>query len=865
MSLNNMQRSGLWKAAFEERSDDPFTDQRKRLSASLSTFRNNIEPIVKRIDEVLPGLTLHDVTHLDALWETGSLIAGENYPLNPLEAFVFGSAVLLHDSAMCWEAYANGQQGVRETNEWADAYADECDRFPNKDDEERKKVADFAALRALHAHQAAQLPEMVWKHPDTGQELYLIEDAQLRIELGGLAGRIASSHHWDIDALAVGLGEQFNAPSAFPTEWAIDPIKVACLLRCADASHVNDARAPLFLYALVKRQGISRNHWRTQNRMMGPSLDSGDSLGNAILYTSSRTFKESDAAAWWIAHDAVVMIDKELRMVNALLKARARPTAPEFRVKRVTGVDSLDDLIRHLRVEGWKPCKAEPHVSNVESLVRELGGEKLYGSGADAVEIVLRELIQNARDGVVARRYIEPAFVGEIFVRIEELEGQRWLIVEDDGIGMSRRVLTGPLLDFGNSFWKSSLVSSEFPGLRSSSFRSVGRFGIGFYSIFMIAEQADVSSKGWDKGLDDCNTLRFNSGVSLRPVLRPGRPDGFPTRSSTRVRLKLKPELLTGNCNIEIKPNSLGAKSFSISFQSFISTIAVGLDVRIYASCLGNTRTEVHGGIPDVNPNAKDILCRISFSAAQPNPGVTANVDAHHQRLRPIRSGGKLFGVAAISTSSDNDTAMLSLHTVGGLATSIKGRNGHAYIGYIEHKPDSARRGPSTFEAPPEVMAEWAIEQLNILEKANVSDLERCIAGLYVGEFGVDPIDFSRSLVTTAECGPRFASYDELAVIAENQPVGVFKSGFMDHIETYHSIQTVSGIALVRPLVNCAALNLEMQADTPVKPYSVIGCIHRAIVLNGRIPIWSVNKTLYTSSITGNMELLCVSAISKDG
>lgn len=793
-------------------------------------------------------------------WETADLIAGDKYPLNPLEAFVFGSAVLLHDSAMCWEAYANGQQGVRNTTEWKDAYADECDRCPSKDDAERKAVADFAALRALHAHQAAKLPEMAWTHPDTGQALYLIEDAQLRTELGRLVGRIASSHHWDIDALAVGLGEQFNAPSAFPSEWSVDPIKVACLLRCADASHVNDARAPLFLYALVKRQGISLNHWRAQSRMMGPSLDNGDPTGSAIVYTSSRPFKEFDAAAWWIAHDAVVMIDNELRMANALLKSRVRPMAPEFRVKRVTGVDSLDTLTRHLQVEGWAPCKAEPHVSNVESLVRELGGEKLYGTGVDTVEIVLRELIQNARDGVVARRFVEPNFEGEILVRIEDLDGQRWLVVEDDGIGMSRRVLTGPLLDFGNSFWKSSLVNSEFPGLRSSRFRSIGRFGIGFYSIFMIAEQADVSSKGWDKGLDDCNTLLFNSGVSLRPILRAGRPEGFSTRSSTRVRLRLKPGLLLGNGNIEIKPNIVGAQTFSISFQSFISALAIGVDVRIYTSCPGASRVEVHGGVPYKSPSAREILSKISFAAAQPNPGVVADVEAQHQRLRPIQSGDNHYGVAAISTSRENGQSMLSMHTIGGLATSIKGRNNHAFIGYINHKPESARRGPSAFEVPPEVMFAWAIEQLQMLDDAKVNDSERCIAGLYAGAFGVDPIEFGRLLVSISESDHRFVTYHELAVMAESQPVGVFKSCFMDHIDTYHSFNSATGVALVRPLVNCAALNLKMLDGKPAEPNSIIGCIHRAIVLNGRVPVWSVQKTTYKSSITGDMELLCVSS-----
>lgn len=67
MPLNKMQRTELWKTAFADRPSDPFADQRKRLSTSLSTFRTNIEPVVKRIEGVLPGLTLHDVTHLDAL------------------------------------------------------------------------------------------------------------------------------------------------------------------------------------------------------------------------------------------------------------------------------------------------------------------------------------------------------------------------------------------------------------------------------------------------------------------------------------------------------------------------------------------------------------------------------------------------------------------------------------------------------------------------------------------------------------------------------------------------------------------------------------------------------------------------------
>ena len=476
MSMNKFQQSGLWQKAFTVQVADNYADYRKQLEIEFLKFRENVGILVNKIASVLPGLTVHDITHLDALWETADIIAGYDFQLNPLETFVFGGSILLHDSAMCWEAYENGQDGVRATTEWKDAYVVECDKLPDGEDSERLAAADFSALRYLHAHQATKLTDKSWLHPDTQQAFFLINDQSLRTHLGRVIGQIASSHHWDIDGLSTKLGNQLNAPRPFPQDWSIDPVKIACLLRCADAAHINQQRAPDLLYALIKRKGLSLKHWQAQNRMTGPALDNSDATQSTILYTSTFPFKQADADAWWIAYDSISLVDAELKASNALLRNRNS----EFKIKSVQGAKSIEDICKYIQVEGWKPCNVQLHISNVESLVRELGGEKLYGTG-NTVDIVLRELLQNARDAIVSRRYIIGAdFDGEISVKVKNIEGELWLYVEDNGIGMSYEVLTGPLLDFGTSFWKSSLVQTEFPGLRSSEFQSIGRFGIGF-------------------------------------------------------------------------------------------------------------------------------------------------------------------------------------------------------------------------------------------------------------------------------------------------------------------------------------------------------------------------------------------------
>ena len=98
-----IQNTGIWKNSFGV--ENKTNSNIQRLTVSLEGLRNKATHLTSKISEALPHLTIHDITHLDALWEVADIIVGNDFSLNPLEAYVFGSAVLLHDAALCFQAY----------------------------------------------------------------------------------------------------------------------------------------------------------------------------------------------------------------------------------------------------------------------------------------------------------------------------------------------------------------------------------------------------------------------------------------------------------------------------------------------------------------------------------------------------------------------------------------------------------------------------------------------------------------------------------------------------------------------------------------------------------------------------------------
>ena len=833
--------SELWQKSF---GDEGTNEDVSRLVTSLRLIRRNAEMLSTRIAVSLPELTIHDISHLDALWEVASTVAGSEFPLNPIEAYVFGSAVLIHDAGLCFEAYSGGREALRETLEWRDAYG-RLSRTPNET-RNLEQEADFEALRALHASQAARLAIEPWRSDE--EDLYLIEDRELRDNYGQLIGDLASSHHWDLDVVVGRFATPRPPASFFDTNWVVDSLKVACMLRVADAGHMDGTRAPSFLLRVLQMNSLSRAHWRAQNHLGKLTISRNDPT--QLVIASTRPFRRSESAAWWVAFDLIDTFDTELRRCNDLLKDSPGGPRRTFARGSVAGSGQVRELVQYVETEDWEPTDSTVHVSDVAALVTNLGGEQLYGKEADRLYVALRELIQNAADAIGVRRSLPGSgeFDGRIIVRLMGRDNGGWILqVDDDGVGMSQTTLTKDLLDFGRSFWASERAAREFPGVHSSGYAPVGRFGIGFFSIFMAAKKVTVYSRRFDKGLDDVRCLSFENGISLRPTLSFEQPNDWGMHLCTRVELELHPRIVRHPDRITIRCNLMGHENFDVAFEDYVGSMVAGIDVSVFVVTDRGHRL-VHEEFPPRTPQLAEWLGKLSYIDSGVNEAAKIGLARALPRLREIRDDKKCYGLAAIDVLGQSGGLFLSGKAVGGLVEPHN-RHGESFVGLIDHLPNSAQRGPGDRAATEDSMERWMEEQIDLLKDANLSVLESLFAAYSICGLGFDPIGVLQGLLLSSHDGMRFVTIQEIRNSLRN---GI-RIGFPISSTLGNHLDSHSGRVQALDMWTCVVMqngefnNARFSNGVPDNPNSLIGIVHRVLVVAGENPRWSRREKVYKS------------------
>jgi len=141
--------------------------------------------------------------------------------------------------------------------------------------------------------------------------------------------------------------------------------------------------------------------------------------------------------------------------------------------------------------------------NNKENLVFQAEVSKLLDLMANSLyserEIFLRELISNSADACEKLRYEALSKKGllgkekELKINIRVSKKKRIVEIEDNGIGMSRQDLIDNLGTIARS--GTSKFIEAMKTKKGDELSSIGQFGVGFYSSYMVADSVKVLSK----------------------------------------------------------------------------------------------------------------------------------------------------------------------------------------------------------------------------------------------------------------------------------------------------------------------------------------------------------------------------------
>ncbi len=152
-------------------------------------------------------------------------------------------------------------------------------------------------------------------------------------------------------------------------------------------------------------------------------------------------------------------------------------------------------------------------------------------------EIFIRELLSNASDALTQMRFIQqtdheildPSQELEIRIEIDQEKGL--LRISDTGIGMTSEELKTNLGTIAQSGAKAFLEAAQ--GDDSDLVDVIGRFGVGFYSVFMAADWVKVTSRSYKPGEDAASW--FATGADTFEI---GSSDKESRGTTIEVKLK---------------------------------------------------------------------------------------------------------------------------------------------------------------------------------------------------------------------------------------------------------------------------------------------------------------------------------------
>lgn len=159
------------------------------------------------------------------------------------------------------------------------------------------------------------------------------------------------------------------------------------------------------------------------------------------------------------------------------------------------------------------------HTENIFPIIKKF----LYSDH----EIFLRELISNATD---ATKKIESLAaigeykeeVGETKIKVSIDKEAKTLTISDSGVGMTGEEVKKYINQI--AFSGATEFVEKYKDQKEDVQQLIGKFGLGFYSAFMVAARVDLITKSWQEGTEAVKwTCDGSTEFELTPSVREGR------------------------------------------------------------------------------------------------------------------------------------------------------------------------------------------------------------------------------------------------------------------------------------------------------------------------------------------------------
>jgi len=577
---NSLADSGLWRRL--EQFPDP---EVKDLAVKVDKVARASATLLNQVARYMPFYTLHDERHvLNVLGWMERLLGVEGIPvLSPLECALAILSAYLHDVGMTLSADEHrnivDEESVSQDRQdfasFSDRYVEErhlIDQLRRRGQNYRGNLiqdhilTDF--LRTTHADERSErikhrLTEIERNSGDT--KLFEFRRLSFREALGF----IATSHNQPVTWLREKTEKELGGFST--TIGTGEPVNfgfIGLLLRLADIMDFDPSRTPTILFHHIgldqelasQFEEISRQEWMKHLSISGVDWPEGGSL----------TYRSQQCP-----HPA---IEKSIRQFVGWIKEEVSGARPELG-RLQTGIASDRRLRMNLpedvAVSVWPERRNGQPVYEYhdwrfeldqQEVLRLLMGEALYGNP----NLCIRELLQNALDAVELRDlrlqlierggqpcepvdgvFLRPGWFKfaardeELEVRLTwgEHEGNQFIRVEDNGVGMTRETIQRYFTRIGKSYYQSPESRRERSEMHAKGLllTPISEFGIGVLSCFMIADRVTVRTHPGRRENQSPIDLEI-SGPSSLFWIKPGTRD----RQGTEVTLWLRKSNLGG-------------------------------------------------------------------------------------------------------------------------------------------------------------------------------------------------------------------------------------------------------------------------------------------------------------------------------